>query len=304
MSSRLTMLRRAHAFGSPDPSPEPSSEPSPEPSAPPTESRHGVDRPWSLSDMPLGAGETKLGWSTRLKVMDYRAAGVVPFAYKEDEGELYVLLSIQEPNKKGMTGPVYTFLGGKVDPVDRMDARRTAAREVHEETHRLLCEADVLEALSGTSQACSMACGCSPPPRAEPAGPGPQQGPRPASEPGVSAAADNDDGDDAEAEARAAAERSASSRGAGPGPGSAKVAASAQAKHRTGQVEDGGRNDGGSVSAAAAAAGSTPALGPGAAPHAHFPSGRYIAFAVHLPGAWQLPDECDAKIKAAVWPVS
>ncbi|PNH05447.1 hypothetical protein TSOC_008266 [Tetrabaena socialis] len=116
-------------------------------------------RPWGVSDAPLDSQGSMFGWridfnaapSSRL----YAAAGVMPFAYKEDEGELYALLSVQRDKRasraKGGSKDdlVYTFLGGKVEKADGFDAAITAAREALEESHRLLSLEAVLRALRG-----------------------------------------------------------------------------------------------------------------------------------------------------------
>ncbi|GLI62515.1 hypothetical protein VaNZ11_005171, partial [Volvox africanus] len=111
-------------------------------------------RQWSLADALTNKSERLFGWRTDWPgPPTYAAAGVVPFAYREDEGQLYVLLSIQRSDRGRGASLVYTFLGGKVASVDRKDARRTAAREAHEETHRLLDKQMVLDVLLGTAPA-------------------------------------------------------------------------------------------------------------------------------------------------------
>ncbi|EFJ43276.1 hypothetical protein VOLCADRAFT_96615 [Volvox carteri f. nagariensis] len=107
-------------------------------------------RPWSFTDAPIGPKGTIFGWQTECpKSATYAAAGVIPFAYREDEQELYVLMSFQLSDRNPKTSLVYTFLGGKVAGGDKNNPCRTAAREAHEETHRVLDEQLVLNALLG-----------------------------------------------------------------------------------------------------------------------------------------------------------
>ncbi|KAG2437407.1 hypothetical protein HXX76_006059 [Chlamydomonas incerta] len=132
-------------------------------------------RPWRVADASTDGQRSVFGWKTQFKSNgQYAAAGVMPFAYRQENGELYVLLSLQRTKKKLKAPPAeaeaaavaggsapqtlaYAFLGGKIEDSDGGDARLTAAREAHEETHGLLHTEHVLGALCGLQHDCMVA---------------------------------------------------------------------------------------------------------------------------------------------------
>ncbi|GIL69808.1 hypothetical protein Vretifemale_619, partial [Volvox reticuliferus] len=277
-------------------------------------------RQWSLADALTDKSGRLFGWRTDWRgPATYAAAGVVPFAYREDEGQLYVLLSIQRSDRGRGPSLVYTFLGGKVAGVDRKDARRTAAREAHEETHRLLVEQTVLDALLGTvpaydsTRAAAAAAAATPGPNAVAASAASPTASSsnlagaamPASDGAFSAAstvatttaAVVATGSTAAAEVFAgndAVETSSSSTDGG--------ASGRNLRDSDGAQIDGSRSDTGiGASSSTAEASSLSGCARGGqypVPSEYFSSGRYMAFAMHLPDSWHLPGGCTAMIKA------
>ncbi|GLC41914.1 hypothetical protein PLESTF_000099600 [Pleodorina starrii] len=228
------------------------------------------DRPWSFADAPTDTPGRIFGWQSGCpSSTPYAAAGVIPFAYRPEEGQLYVLMSVQMSDKSRKSH-VYTFLGGKITKADRCDARRTAAREAYEESHRLLDEQRVLDALMGRTPSYDGAGNSEPTPPPPPP-------------PSSSAAAADPDA--------ANAIQSPSVGGV----------ATPQQQGEGEREEDvaGGSGAGGGAAAAAGDvdAGALPS-GPYPVPCEYYASGRYMAFAMHMPNAWGLEEECTAKIRA------
>ncbi|KAG2453090.1 hypothetical protein HYH02_002422 [Chlamydomonas schloesseri] len=184
----------------------------------------------------------------------------MPFAYRKEDGELYVLLSLQRTKRKlkpaqaaaeaeaaaagaAPRALAYTFLGGKIEASDNGDARLTAAREAHEETHGLLHTKQVLAALCG--------------------------------QPHERMVADVAYTPSTSSSSTSSTSNSSSSHSSSSSTGDASSAAAPQA--------------GGS---------GRPAAADVPAPFEYFPTGRYMLFALHLPDAWRLPEACEAKLQA------
>ncbi|GFR46623.1 hypothetical protein Agub_g8228 [Astrephomene gubernaculifera] len=257
----------------------------------------GSKRPWRISDAPRDKLGSVFGWRTCYeRINHYAAAGVIPFAYNNKERELYVLMSIQRESKgKIKDGLVYTLLGGKVANSDCNDARRTAAREAYEETHRLLRLPEVLSVLGGAAQAygetLTAASALAPSsPTASTSSPQRQdaKGVQPAGCRGEEADAAVRGPGNSLAQASSTDSSSRSSRSGAVG----YVSREGGSASRTGRSS--GESRSGSSNAAVAQGGGE---GP-CTPYEHFPGGRYVAFALHLPDAWRLPQQFEAKIKA------
>ncbi|GIL62969.1 hypothetical protein Vafri_17154, partial [Volvox africanus] len=298
-------------------------------------------RQWSLADALTNKSERLFGWRTDWPgPATYAAAGVVPFAYREDEGQLYVLLSIQRSDRGRGASLVYTLLGGKVAGVDRKDARRTAAREAHEETHRLLDEQMVLDVLLGiapaygSTRAAATAAAVSPRGSAAVAvaadsttasGSNLTGAALPAPEsafPANSTVVTTTAAADTVANSCIAAAEVSVGNGATspllPPPWPSPLHPGQTTETHSSNTEGGAfeRNLTESCGVQSDASGSDTGVGSGASipetsglsdcgrggqypvPSEYFWSGRYMAFAMHLPDSWQLAGGCAAKIKA------
>ncbi|KAG2487181.1 hypothetical protein HYH03_014159 [Edaphochlamys debaryana] len=316
------------ASSAPDATPAPSSDPSPAsgPStasvatASPTDTlaSSAPARDWRLCEVPRLNGEV-CGWATNFtpdRLRGYAAAGVLPFAYRPEEGELYVLLSVQQSNKGGRDEHVFTFLGGKVSWGDKADARRTAAREAYEETHRLLPRRQVLEVLCGSEPACRPATALEVLPGAESDCEGDGRGATSASTASASASRYARTASPARGRGAAASSplTSATAEGGIRPSGGDSVAGSrgAQSQAAVDEPSSSGRGGDGHAGSPGDSAGGGADVGGGGgagdgrggggggggAPFVYYPDGRYVLFGAHLPGAWDLPERCRELLEA------